>query len=222
MGLQERILLIIKESILPMVEAGIRFTIPLTIVSFAIGFLIALGVAIILVANIKILNVIAKIYVWIFRTTPMLVQIFIIFYGLPKAGILFEPFPAAILAFSLNVGAYLSETIRASILAVPKGQWEAGYAFGMTFSQVFFRNILPQAMKSAVPPMFNTFIGLVKDTSLAATITLPEMFMVTQRFVAFRYEPLLLYIEVAVLYMVICSLLTIVQKQMEKRETVRC
>jgi cystine transport system permease protein len=217
MQISERTIMIITESFWPIVKAGIQYTIPLTIVSFFVGLVIAILVALVQVANIKVLKQILQVYVWIFRGTPMLVQIFIIFFGLPKAGILIDPFPAAVIAFSLNVGAYSSETIRAAILSVPKGQWEAGYAFGMTFSQVFRRIILVQAAKVSVPPLFNSFIGLVKDTSLAATVTLPEMFMITQRVVAYRYEPLLLYSEVAVIYLMLCSILNIIQKYAEKK-----
>lgn len=215
--LSERTIMVITEAFIPIVTAGIKFTIPLTILSFAIGLIIAIVVAVVQVANIKVLNQIFKIYVWIFRGTPLLVQIFIIFFGLPKAGIMIEPFPASVIAFSLNVGAYSSETIRGAILSVPQGQWEAGYAFGMTFPQVFRRIIMVQAAKVSVPPLFNSFIGLVKDTSLAATVTLPEMFMITQRYVAFRYEPLILYTEVAFIYLMLCSVLSVFQKQIEKK-----
>ena len=217
MQISERTILIITESFWPILKAGLQYTIPLTIVSFIVGLIIAIVVALVQIANIKVLKQIVQIYVWIFRGTPMLVQIFIIFFGLPKLGILLDPFPAAVIAFSLNVGAYSSEIIRAAILSVPKGQWEAGYAFGMTFSQVFRRIILLQAAKVSVPPLSNSFIGLVKDTSLAATVTLPEMFMVTQRIVAFRYEPLLIYCEVAVIYLGFCSILNVLQKYLEKK-----
>jgi cystine transport system permease protein len=215
--MSERNIEILIESFWPIVKAGIQYTIPLTLISFLVGLVIAIFVALIQVANIKVLKQIVQVYVWIFRGTPMLVQIFIIFYGLPKVGIILDPLPSAIIAFSLNVGAYTSETIRAAILSVPKGQWEAGYAFGMTFSQVFRRIILRQAVKVSIPPLSNAFIGLVKDTSLAATVTLSEMFMVTQRIVAFRYEPLLLYIELAVIYLALCSVLNILQKYLEKK-----
>lgn len=217
MHISERTIEIVSESFWPIVKAGLQYTIPLSIVSFLLGLIIAMLVALIQVANIKVLKQIVQVYVWVFRGTPMLVQIFIIFFGLPKFGILLDPFPAAIIAFSLNVGAYSSETIRAAILSVPKGQWEAGYAFGMTFPQVFRRIILKQAAKVSIPPLSNTFIGLVKDTSLASTVTLTEMFMVTQRIVAFRYEPLLLYIELAVIYLGLCSVLNVLQKYLEKK-----
>lgn len=215
MTANQRIIEILLQSFWPMLKAGLIFTIPLTLISFFLGLGIAILVAIVRVAKIRILEELVRFYVWVFRGTPLLVQIFIIFYGLPKLGILLEPFPAAIIAFSLNVGAYSSETIRAAILSISTGQWEAGYSLGMNYFQVLRRIILPQAAKVSVPPLFNTFIGLVKDTSLASTVTLPEMFMATQRIAAQKYEPLVLYMEVAVIYLLFCSFLTWVQKKAE-------
>ena len=140
------------DSFWPMLEAGLLYTIPLAIVSFIYGVLIALGVAIIRTIPdggrlIRFLQLLCRIYISIIRGTPMLVQIFIIFYGLPEVGITLEPFPTAIIAFSINIGAYAAESIRAAILAVPKGQWEASYAIGMNYRQAFFRTIMPQALK---------------------------------------------------------------------------
>ena len=149
-----------------------------------------------------------RFYVWIFRGTPLLVQLFLIFYGLPSVGILLDAFPAALIGFTLNVGAYTSEIIRAVIASVPKGQWEAAYSIGMTWSQAMRRTILPQAARVAVPPLSNTFISLVKDTSLAAAITVPELFQAAQRIVATTYEPLILYIEAALIYLVLSSVLS--------------
>lgn len=217
MGLSADKIDLLIQSFWPILKAGLQLTIPLTIASFFIGIVLAMAVAMIQIMNIKVLNGVVKAYVWIFRGTPLLVQLFIIFYGLPTFGVMLSPFMAAVIAFSLNVGAYSSETIRAAILSVPKGQWEIGYAFGMSFTQTFFRIILPQAAKVAIPPLFNSFIGLVKDTSLAATVTLPEMFMATQRIVALTYEPLLLYCEVAVIYLILCSILNWVQRYGEKK-----
>ncbi|AVK50438.1 cysteine ABC transporter permease [Clostridium sp. MF28] len=217
MVIDNRIIEIIKNSFFPMLEAGLIYTIPLTIVSFAIGLLIAVLVALIQISKLSILKQIVKFYVWIFRGTPLLVQLFIIFYGLPNVGIKLEPIPSAIIAFSLNVGAYSSETIRAAILSVPKGQWEASYSLGMNYWQTLRRTIFPQAGKVSVPPLFNTFIALVKDTSLAANVTVTEMFMETQRIVARTYEPLVLYCEVAVFYLLFCTILSQIQKYSEKK-----
>jgi len=215
--LNERVLNILQESFFKILIPGITYTIPLTLVSFAFGLLIAIVVALIQVGHVRILTPIARFYVWVIRGTPLLVQIFIIFYGLPNAGIVLNALPAAIIAFSLNVGAYASETLRAAILSVPLGQIEAGYSLGMNYFQVLRRIILPQAFKVSVPPLFNSFISLVKDTSLAANITVTEMFMVTQRIAAKTFEPLALYCEVAFIYLIFCTVLTKVQNIAERK-----
>ena len=191
---------------------GISMTIPLTLLSFIFGLLLALITAMVQVANIRGLKQIARFYVWIIRGTPLLVQLYIIFYGLPGLGILIDAFPAAVIAFSINVGAYASETIRAAILSVPKGQMEAGYCVGMNYLQIMRRIILPQSLKVAFPVLFNSFIGLIKDTSLAANITVLEMFMATQRIAARTYEPFALYCEVGFIYLLMCTVLTKLQK----------
>ena len=163
---------IVINSFWPMLKGGIYYSIPLALISFAIGMVIALTVALIRIVPRagwfhEILYRLARIYVSAIRGTPMLVQLFIIFYGLPSVGVKLDPFPSAIIAFSLNIGAYASETVRASILSIPKGQWEAGSTVGLTYLQTFRHVILPQALRVSVPPLSNTFISLVKDTSLA-------------------------------------------------------
>ncbi|MBB5183439.1 amino acid ABC transporter permease [Catenisphaera adipataccumulans] len=206
-----------KESFWTILQPGLQYTIPLTLVSFGLGLLIAILSALCQVGNVKVFKQIFQLYVWIFRGTPLLVQLFIVFYGLPNIGIMLEAIPSAILTFSLNVGAYASETIRGSILAVDTGQKEAAYACGFTYAQTMYHIVLPQAIKNSIPALFNTFIGLVKDTSLAANITVAEMFQVTQNIVARTYEPLWLYIEVAFIYLIFCTVLTRVQKYIEAR-----
>ncbi|KZL92952.1 L-cystine transport system permease protein TcyB [Clostridium magnum DSM 2767] len=160
---------------------------------------------------------IAKFYVWIIRGTPLLVQLFIIFYGLPAAGITLNALTAGIIGFTLSVGAYNSETIRAAILSIPKGQWEAAYSMGMTNSQALRRVILPQAARVSIPPLANSFISLVKETSLAAAITVTEMFQIAQQITASTYEPLWLYCETALIYLMFCTVLSMLQQKMEKR-----
>jgi cystine transport system permease protein len=147
----------------------------------------------------------------------LLVQLFILFYGLPTIGIILDPWPSAIIGFSLNVGAYASEIIRAAILSIPKGQWEAGYSIGMSHRKVLRRIIFPQAARVSIPPLSNTFISLVKDTSLASMILLPEMFRRAQEIATTNYEFLLLYIEAAFLYWIICFGLSVAQGRIEHR-----
>ena len=199
---------------------GLTMTIPLTAISFALAMMIAIAVALVQFANIRVLKQIARFYVWVVRGTPLLVQLFVVFYGLPNVGILIDPFPAAVLVFSLNEGAYCSETVRAALESVPPGQMEAGQCVGMSYLQVMRRIILPQALRIAFPSLSNSLIAMVKDTSLAANITVTEMFMVTQRIVARTYEPLALYIEVGMVYLIFCTALTKVQRLVEKHTRV--
>ena len=216
-----RVLDIILQSLPKILIPGITYTIPLTLISFACGLLLAMIVAVTRVMKIPVLAEFFRFYVWVFRGTPMLVQLFIIFYGLPNIGLNIPAFPSAVIAFSLNVGAYASETIRGAILAVPKSQTEGALACGLTNGQSITHIVLPQAAKACIPALFNTFISLVKDTSLAANITITEMFMATQRIVAVTYEPLALYIEVALVYLLFSTGLTALQRYMEKRLNIK-
>ena len=217
--MNSRLLEIIINSIPKILLPGLTATIPLTLISFFLGMVIAILVAVTRVMKIRVLSEVFRFYVWVFRGTPMLVQLFIIFYGLPNVGINIEAFPSAIIAFSLNIGAYASETIRGSILAINKSQTEGAVACGLTLWQTMIHIVLPQAIKNCIPALFNSFISLVKDTSLAANITITEMFMATQRIVAVTYEPLALYIEVAVIYLIFSTGLSWLQKKVEKSLT---
>ena len=212
-----RVVEILLSSFLPLLKAGLMFTVPLTILSFLLGTIIAFAVAIVRISGIKPLNSIAAFYVWIIRGTPLLVQLFIIFFGLPSIGVTLDRMVSAIIGFTLNVGAYSSETIRAAILSVPDGQWEAAHALGLSKRQTLFHVILPQAVKVAIPPLSNSFISLVKDTSLAAAITVTELFQVAQQITARTYEPLWLYTEAAFIYLMFCTVLTFFQSRLEIR-----
>lgn len=208
---------ITKASFMPMLKGALFNTIPLTLITFIIGLALATVTALCRISGNRVLEWIARIYVSIIRGTPLLVQLFIIFYGLPTIGITINSFPAAIIGFSLNVGAYASEIIRASILSIPKGQWEAAYTIGMSYPQALRRIILPQATRVSIPPLSNTFISLIKDTSLASLILVTEMFRKAQEIAATNYEFLIVYTEAGLIYWVICFLLSIVQQMLEKR-----
>ncbi len=205
------------QSVPSLLWACILFTIPLTLLSFAFGLAVGFLAALARLFGTAPIAAVVRFYVWIIRGTPLLVQLFLIFYGLPSVGIVLDAFPAALIGFTLNVGAYTSEIIRAVLASVPKGQWEAAYSIGMTWPQAMRRTILPQASRVAVPPLSNTFISLVKDTSLAAAITVPELFRAGQRIVATTYEPLILYVEVALIYLVVSSALSSLQARLERR-----
>ncbi|WP_433748593.1 amino acid ABC transporter permease [Falsibacillus pallidus] len=208
---------IAQSSLAPMVQGALYYTIPLTILSFIFGMILAVLTALARLSKIGILRGIARFYVSAIRGTPLLVQLFIIFYGLPSLNIEINPFPSAVLGFSLNVGAYASEIVRAAILSIPKGQWEAGASIGMTNNQVLKRIILPQAARVSIPPLSNTFISLIKDTSLASLILVTELFRKAQEITAMNYEFLLLYSEAALLYWVMCFILSIIQGRIEAR-----
>ncbi|POH60224.1 amino acid ABC transporter permease [Arthrobacter glacialis] len=201
----------------PLLLGAVKGTIPLALASFALGLLIALLVAVMRISTSKLANGVGRVYVSLIRGTPLLVQLFVIFYGLPAVGVKIDPWPSAIIAFSLNVGGYAAEVIRAAILSVPQGQWEAGHMIGMSRNQTLLRIILPQAARVSVPPLSNTFISLVKDTSLASLILVTEMFRVAQQVAAFSQEFMLLYLEAAMIYWVICLALSTAQTRVEKR-----
>lgn len=213
----ERLSDIAQSSFLPLIEAAVQFTLPLSVISFILGLFLAIVTALARISTVRIFQWIARVYVSIIRGTPLLVQLFILFYGLPTIGVTIDPFPAAVIGFSLNVGAYASEVIRAAILSIPKGQWEAADTIGMSYSQTLRRVILPQASRVSVPPLSNTFISLVKDTSLAALILVTEMFRVAQQIAATNYEFLLLYGQAALIYWIICFSLSLVQGRLENR-----
>ena len=215
--INERLYGILTDSFTKILIPGLTATIPLTIISFSIAMVIAVVMALLQFAYVKVLKELARFYIWVVRGTPLLVQLYVIFFGLPSLGIVLDPFPSAVIVFSINEGAYGAEIIRAALESVPKGQLEAGYCVGMSYLQTMRRIILPQALRTAFPSLSNSLIAMVKDTSLAANITVTEMFMATQRIVARTYEPLALYIEVGVIYLMFSTVLTWLQRLGEKK-----
>lgn len=213
----QRLIDILVDSFWKILLPGLTVTIPLTVIAFCFAMVIATVTALIQFAHVRALTPLMRFYIWVIRGTPLLVQLYVVFFGLPKVGILIEPFPAAVLVFSINEGAYCAETIRAALESVPAGQLEAGYCVGLTWWQTMQRIVLPQAMRTAFPSLSNSLISMVKDTSLAANITVTEMFMATQRINARVYEPLALYIEVGLIYLLFCTLLTRLQRWGEKK-----
>lgn len=215
--LSERLIGILADSFWKILLPGLTMTIPLTIISFSLAMVIATAVALIQFAHVRVLSQLSRFYIWVIRGTPLLVQLFVVFYGLPRLGYLIPPFPAAVIVFSINEGAYCAETIRAALESVPSGQLEAGQCVGMTYFQIMRRIVLPQALRTAFPSLSNGLISMVKDTSLAANITVTEMFMVTQRINARVYEPFALYMEVGLIYLMFCTVLTWLQRWGEKK-----
>ena len=215
--MDERLADILTDSFLKILLPGLTVTVPLTVLSFSIAMVIAIILALVQFANIRGLKILARFYIWVIRGTPLLIQLFVVFFGLPNLGIVLPPFPSAVIVFSINEGAYCAEIVRAALEAVPKGQMEAGYCVGMSYLQTMRRIVLPQAIRIAFPSLSNSLIAMVKDTSLAANITVTEMFMATQRIVARTYEPLALYLEVGFIYLIFSTVLTKVQSVGEKK-----
>lgn len=208
---------LLVESFWPLLLAAVTGTIPLALASFAIGLVLAIGLALMRLSGNAVLSAIARAYISVIRGTPLLVQLFVIFYGLPSIGVVIDPWPAAIIAFSLNVGGYAAEIVRAAILSVPRGQWEAAHTVGLSRGRTLTRIVLPQAARVSVPPLSNSFISLVKDTSLASTILVTELFRQAQEIAAFSFEFMAIYLEAALIYWIICLVLSSGQSVIEKR-----
>ncbi|WP_256760530.1 amino acid ABC transporter permease [Cohnella sp. WQ 127256] len=215
--MNDRQIEILLDSFWPLLKAGVLYTIPLTLITFALGLTLAIITALVRLSSWKIPKLIASFYVWVIRGTPLLVQLFIIFYGLPSVGITLDVYTTAVIGLSLSVGAYCSEIVRAAILSIHKGQWEAAQSLGMTRLQTLRRVILPQAARVSVPPLGNAFISLVKDTSLVAIVTFTDMFKVAQQISAVTYEPMVIFCEAAVIYLAFSTILSTLQNYLEKR-----
>ena len=215
--MSERIIGILTEGLGKMLLASVKVTLPLTVIGFAFAMVIALVMAMVQYAKVPILSQLSRLYIWVFRGTPLLVQLFLAFYGLPKLGIVLDPFPCAVIVFSLNEGAYCAETMRAALEAVPAGQVEAGYCVGLSYMQIMAKIVLPQAMRTAFPSLSNNLISMLKDTSLAAEITVADMFMAAKKIVGRTYEAFWLYAEVALIYLFYSTILTLIQRRLEKK-----
>lgn len=201
----------------PLLVQGAGYTIELSVGAMVLGLALGLTVALLRLSPFRALRIAAGFYVSFIRGTPLLVQLFLIYYGLAQFGWRIDPIPAALLGLTLNVGGYASETLRGAIASIERGQWEAAFSIGMTSSQAMRRVILPQAARVALPPLGNTFISLIKDTSLAATIQVPELFRQAQLITARTYEVFTMYITAAALYWLMSSVLAWLQHRAEAR-----
>jgi len=202
---------------LPSLLNATLMTIFLAVVSIIIALILGFFTALARISTIKPLAKLAAVYVSIFRGTPLLVQVFVIYYGLPQINIEMDPIPSGILALSLNAGAYLSESFRAAILSIDKGQMEAAVSLGMTYSQALRRVILPQSLRIAIPTLSNTFIVLIKDTSLISVITVTELLQMSSLLIAKTFEPLTIYLIAAALYWILIAVFSALLDKLEKR-----
>jgi L-cystine transport system permease protein len=208
---------LVRRSLWPLGRELVRGTLPLTAISFTLGLALAVLVALMRLSGNPLLSAPARAYVSVIRGTPLLLQLFIIFFGLPSFGITIAPWPSAIIGLSLNVGAYASEAVRGAILAVPRGQWEAAMTVGMGRVTTLRRVVLPQAARIAVPSLSNTLISLVKDTSLVSVVLVTELLRQAQIIAGQTFEYFTLYGIAAVYYWVVCLLLSIGQTRLETR-----
>lgn len=208
------------QSLPDLLAAMAKVTIPLTLIAFVLSLLIGIvTTAMRSRSNVNPLNWLARFYVWVFRGTPLLVQLFLIFYGLPKVGITLDTWTAAIITLSLNTGAYVAETFRAAVASIPRGQFEAARTLNFTSLQTLRHVVIPQATRIALPPLGNDLIDLVKGTSLVSTISLVDLFFAGKQVVGRTYEPLAMYLEVAVIYLLIVTVLSWGQGLLEKRSS---
>ncbi len=202
---------------MPVLLQGTVLTIKFALMSMVFGLAIGVIVAVMGIGKVRVLRAIARAYVSVMRGTPLLVQIFVIYYGLPGIGISLEPTPAGVLTLSLNVGAYLSESMRGALEGMPRGQWLAAYSLGLSYWQTLRYVIAPQALRIAVPSLGNSLISLIKDTSLVSVITVTELLRSAQEVIASTYQPLPLYLACAAIYWVLSTGLSALQRRIEKR-----
>ena len=201
----------------PFLLKGALLTLEISVISLVFGLIIGLAAALGILSKNPLLRWPARFYVWLIRSTPLLVQLFIIYFGLPQFGVDLSPFWSGVLGLALNTGAYNAETIRGGILAVPKGQLEAARSLGMSGALTMRRIVLPQAMRLIIPPLGNNFIILIKDTSLVSTITLVELTLTAQRLIGSTYKPFEMYIMAAFLYAILTTGSSLLLRQVERR-----
>jgi len=198
---------------IPALAQGAVLTIKFAVYSMFFGLIAGTILAMMGISRSRTLVGVGRAYVSVMRGTPLLVQIFVIYYGLPSLGISLDPTPAGVIALS----AYLSESMRGAILGIQSGQWLAAYSLGLSRMQTLRYVIGPQALRIAVPSLSNSLISLIKDTSLVSVITVTELLRSAQEVIAATYQPLPLYLAAAVVYWMLCSVLEFVQRLFERR-----
>jgi polar amino acid transport system permease protein len=196
---------------------GALITIEVSAISLFFATIIGIIFALLRISKFKTLNVISGIYVWIMRGTPLVVQLFILYFGLPQIGIMLTPMVAGILGLSINTGAYICEIIRSGISAIDKGQMEAAESLGMSYSKAMIRIIAPQVVKIIIPTLVNQFIITLKNSSLVSLVTITELFRVGEQFISTTFRSFEVYTTVAIFYLMMTSVLMFVASMLEKR-----
>lgn len=207
----------ILKQMLPIIAKGSIITMELTVLSLIIGSILGVIIALSKLVKNKIIYSIASLYTWLFRGTPLILQLFVLYFGLPSVGIKFTPFQAATLGLSLNSGAYMAEIIRGGILSVDKGQFEACKALGFTYFDTMKRVILPQTIRIIIPSIGNQFISLLKDTSIVSTITMVEIMRSAQTLYASSFKPMEAFFIAGCLYLFLTTIFTTVFSIYEKK-----
>ncbi|WP_205439594.1 amino acid ABC transporter permease [Peribacillus alkalitolerans] len=195
-------------------------TMQLSLVSIIVGLVLGLFIALMRISKIKVLSYIAQFYIWIIRGTPMLVQLFLVYFGLPQIGIELSPFLSSVIALGMNAAAYIAEIYRGGIMSVPTGQVEAAESLGMRYPAIMKKIILPQAIRVSVPSLGNQAVMMLKDSSLASLVTVSELMMVSQRFASTNYAFIEFYIVAAGFYLVMTTIFTFILNKVEHRMSI--
>lgn len=201
---------------IPVFLKGAWITLQLSVVSLVLGLLLGIAGGLCKTAGIAVLAYIANFYTWIFRGTPLLVQLFILYFGLPQLGIRLEPFQAGILGLALNTGAYATEIVRSGLQAVDKGQAEAALSLGMSRPVAMLRVIGPQATRVIIPPLVNQFIMTIKNSSMVSMVTITELFRTGETVITSTFRSFEVYSIIAVIYLAMTSILMVAAKRLEK------
>ena len=213
----ERYLNLWAESLPQLLGSTLAVTIPLSLISFAVALLVGIISAGARTSRFAPVNWLAWLYIWVFRGTPLLVQLFIVFYGLPKLGLTLNVWTAAIITLTLNTGAYVAESFRAAVSSIPRGQFEAARTLNFTRAQTLRYVVIPQAVRIALPTLGNDLIDLIKGTSLVSVISMVDLFQTGRQIASRTFEPLAMYTEVAIIYLIIFTVLSWAQSYLEKR-----
>lgn len=201
---------------MPIFLNGALITLEISCCALLFGMIFGIIGGLLKTSNVKILEAVASFYTWIFRGTPLLVQLYIIYFGLPELGLQLSPFASGALGMALNTGAYITEIVRSGIQAVDKGQMEAALSLGMTKVIAMVRVIGPQAFKIALPPLVNQFIMTIKNSSMTSLVTITELFRTGQVVITSTFRSFEVYTLIAVIYLILTSIFMIVAKFLEK------
>lgn len=208
------------QNFIPYLLKAAWITLILSLISIVVGLVLGLFITLMKISKYKILVLFADFYLWVIRGTPLLVQLFLVYFGLPQIGIELSPFTSAIIALGVNASAYIAEIYRGGIMSVPKGQIEAAEALGMKYPGIMRKIVLPQALRVSIPSLGNQAIILLKDSSLASLVTVSELMMVSQRYASTNYAYIEFYIVAALLYLVMTTFFTYILNKMEHRMSI--